>query len=199
MARSTAAAARAQSFADEAAEHFARADATGKPALFIPGATSLPSNNNLGFQYEDEADAFPAVDAGCEPLGNLVLVQIRQPMLRTSGGLVIDSETRKTEFDNTQVAKVIAVGPLAFRSRETGQLWPEGAWCQVGDYVRVPKYQGDRMSVPYTRVDFEIDDYTGKRRQSEVIDHTILVLFKDLALMGKYPTLKAALAARAFI
>jgi hypothetical protein len=27
------------------------------------------------------------------------------------------------------------------------QGWPEGTWCQVGDYIRVPKWGGDRWEV----------------------------------------------------
>ena len=25
--------------------------------------------------------------------------------------------------------------------------WPEGSWCEVGDYIRVPKWGGDRWEV----------------------------------------------------
>ena len=45
------------------------------------------------------------------------------------------------------VAKVIAVGPLAFKKRDTMEPWPEGSWCEVGDYIRVPKWGGDRWEV----------------------------------------------------
>jgi hypothetical protein len=46
------------------------------------------------------------------------------------------------------VAKVIDIGPLAFRHRDTMQGWPEGSWVEIGDYVRVPKWGGDRWEVP---------------------------------------------------
>lgn len=46
------------------------------------------------------------------------------------------------------VAKVIEIGPLAFRKRDTMEPWPEGSWCEVGDYIRVPKWGGDRWEVP---------------------------------------------------
>jgi hypothetical protein len=45
------------------------------------------------------------------------------------------------------VAKVIEVGPLAFKHRDTMVAWPEGAWCSAGDYIRVPKWGGDRWEV----------------------------------------------------
>ena len=46
------------------------------------------------------------------------------------------------------MAKVIAIGPLAFKKRDTMEDWPEGAWARVGDYIRVPKWGGDRWEVP---------------------------------------------------
>ena len=45
------------------------------------------------------------------------------------------------------MAKVIEIGPLAFKKRDTMESWPEGSWCQAGDYIRVPKWGGDRWEV----------------------------------------------------
>lgn len=189
--------ARAIDIAEQAAAHFAEPTESGKPRLFIPNM--IPRNNNIGFEFGSEEEAFPRVNAGCSPAGNLVLVQIRQPKLRTAGGILIDGEIRKTEFDNTQVAKVVAVGALAFKDRKTLQHWPEGAWCAVGDYVRVPKYQGDTFTKEYERPDFEIDDTTGRRREFTAIDVVHFVNIKDLALLGKYDSLEEALTARSYL
>jgi hypothetical protein len=57
-------------------------------------------------------------------------------------------ETKETEKWNNMVAKVLMIGPLAFKKRDTMEPWPEGAWAQVGDYIRVPKWGGDRWEVP---------------------------------------------------
>jgi co-chaperonin GroES (HSP10) len=67
----------------------------------------------------------------------------------TSAGIVLVEETKETEKWNNQVAKVISIGPLAFRKRDTLEPWPEGNWVEVGDYVRMPKWGGDRWEVPY--------------------------------------------------
>lgn len=91
---------------------------------------------------------FPKVDPGHEPLGARVLIQVRRVRLRSKGGIVLASETKETEKWNTQVGKIISIGPLAFRNRETRELWPEGMWAQVGDYVRIPRWSGDRWEVP---------------------------------------------------
>ena len=95
--------------------------------------------------------AFPPIDSGCAPLGGRVLVQFKQtPKKTTASGIILVEETKETEKWNTQVAKVIAVGPLAFKKRESMEPWPEGSWAEVGDYVRVPKWGGDRWEVPLT-------------------------------------------------
>lgn len=100
------------------------------------------------FGYSGLEEAFPDTDCGLKPLGSRVIVQIRTPKKQTSGGLYVPQESRDTELWNTQVAKVISIGPAAFRNRDTLELWPEGAWCEPGHFVRVPKYGGDRWEVP---------------------------------------------------
>ena len=123
--------------------------------------------NKVEFAYEGEADAFPELDPGVQPFGSRVLLQIRRAKTKTKGGIILAGETRDTETWNTQVAKVRALGPLAFHNRNTMQPWPEGGWVGVGDYVRAPKYGGDRWSVAH---------------EGEEI---LFVLFNDLDLLGK--------------
>lgn len=97
--------------------------------------------------YPTLESAFPAADPGLRPFGSKVLVQLRTPKKKSAGGIILPNETTETEIWNTQVAKVHALGPVCFCNRETLEPWPEGAWCKVGDFVRVPKYGGDRWWV----------------------------------------------------
>jgi co-chaperonin GroES (HSP10) len=114
--------------------------------------------------------AFPEVDPGLMPFGSRVLVQIRRAPKKTASGLLdLPDEAVDTEKWNTQVAKVIAVGALAFKDRKTQQLWPEGQWAVAGDYVRTPKYGGDRWEIPTA-------DGQG---------NALFVIFNDLDLIGK--------------
>lgn len=113
------------------------------------------------------AEAFPAVDAGVQPFGSRVLVQIRTPKSTTAGGIILHSESRDTEKWNTQVAKVISVGPLAFKNRNTMEAWPEGNWCKPDDFVRVPKYGGDRWETPISSS-----------------ESAMFVIFNDLDIIG---------------
>lgn len=95
-------------------------------------------------------EGFPAVNPGAVPVGGRILVQWRAtPKKVTSSGIVLVEETKETEKWNNQVAKVVAMGPLAFKKRDSLDPWPEGNWVKVGDYVRMPKWGGDRWEVPY--------------------------------------------------
>ena len=106
--------------------------------------------NKVEFTYSDIKEAFPDVDCMHVPNGEFVIVQIRCPKKVTSGGIILADDSIKVESDNTQVAKVVAVGPAAFRNRATGDLWYGDEWYKVGDFVRVPRYGGDRWTVPFT-------------------------------------------------
>ena len=121
----------------------------------------------LSMQYDSIDDAFPDVDPGIIPFGSRVMVQIRRAKSQTSGGIYIPEEARKTEASNTQVAKVAAIGPLAYKNRSTMESWPEGNWCQIGDFVRTPKYGGDRWTVKSGDEEIEF------------------VIFNDLDIIGK--------------
>jgi co-chaperonin GroES (HSP10) len=125
--------------------------------------------NILTTIFEDAlAEAFPAVNAGIQPFGSRVLIQIRTPKKISKGGIILDFGSQDTEKWNTQVGKVVAVGPLAFCNRNTMEPWPEGSWCENGDYVRVAKYGGDRWEVPMGNG-----------------ENAMFVIFNDLDIIGR--------------
>jgi co-chaperonin GroES (HSP10) len=123
--------------------------------------------NKVQFEYSGLDEAFPPIDAGVKPFGSRVLCQIRLAKRKTKGGIILTGDTKDTETWNTQVAKVVAIGDLAFKNRNTQEPWPEGSWAKPGDFVRVPKYGGDKWTV-------KIDD------DQEVI----FVILNDLDLIG---------------
>jgi co-chaperonin GroES (HSP10) len=105
-------------------------------------------NEPVAFNDADIAWAFPSVDPGAKPLGGRILVQLRRTKKKTTGsGIILVEETKEAEKWNNMVAKVIEIGPLAFKNRDTMQGWPEGSWVVAGDYIRVPKWGGDRWEV----------------------------------------------------
>ena len=94
-----------------------------------------------------EEECFPVIDTGIEVAGDRVLVQLRREKSTSKGGIILVDETRQTLRFNETVAKVIQIGPLAYKSPEDLTPWPEGNWCNVGDLVRTIKYGGDRFIV----------------------------------------------------
>lgn len=92
-------------------------------------------------------DAFPSVAPPIAVLGARVLVQLKRVKQVSAGGIVLVEESKQTEEANMAVAKVLQIGPLAFKRRDDMTSWPEGAWVQPGDFVRVPRWGGDRMTV----------------------------------------------------
>lgn len=93
-------------------------------------------------------EAFPEISPGVIPCGARLIVQMKTTKKTSSGGIVLVEETKDIEKWNTQVGKIIALGPLAFCNRDTGKPWAEGVWAKVGDFVRVPRWGGDRWEVP---------------------------------------------------
>jgi len=94
-----------------------------------------------------EEECFPVVDHGIEVAGDRVLVQLRREKTTSKGGIILVDETRQTIKYNETVAKVIQIGPLAYRSPDDLTPWPEGPWCKEGDLVRTIKYGGDRCVI----------------------------------------------------
>lgn len=157
----------------------------------------LTSSNSLAFKYESLEEAFPLVDPGLRPLGAVVLVQVRQPKRYSAGGLELIAETRSTEYYNTQVAKVIALGPLCFKTvKQCDPVAPglvpqdvlidyvEGAWFTPGEFIRIPKYGGDRFAVGYDHVYQLMNPETGHREPKTEREEIIFVLFKAKDVIG---------------
>jgi co-chaperonin GroES (HSP10) len=95
---------------------------------------------------QELAWAFPDVNPGMMPLGGRLIVQLRR-IKKKAGMIIIVDETKENEKWNNMIGKVVALGPLAYKNRDTMQSWPEGSWSEVGDFVRVPRWGGDRWEI----------------------------------------------------
>ena len=110
---------------------------------------------HAGVSDPDElAWAFPQVEAGQSPFGGRVIIQLRR-IKKKAGRIIIVDETKENEKWNNMIGKIVAIGPLAFKNRETMQGWPEGSWAEIGDFVRVPRWGGDRWERPVPGEDGE--------------------------------------------
>lgn len=96
---------------------------------------------------------FPDVEAGVEPCGAQILVQLRS--LKNKHGLIeLVQDTRDFNEGNTQIGRLVKMGSIAYCNRETGQRWKEGVWADIGDIIIVPKHGGWRFDVPIIDGDF---------------------------------------------
>ncbi len=127
------------------------------------------SSNRVTYGYDSIDEAFPPCDPGTVPVGSRVLFQMRSPKKKTKGGIILTDDVRETDQHNTQVAKVLAIGPNAFRNRNTGAPWPEDDWCRPGDFVRIPKWGGDRWTIRADNGEHDV----------------IVVIFNDLDFTGR--------------
>jgi len=112
---------------------------------------------------QELAWAFPNVECGMEPYGGRIIIQLRRVKKR-KGMIYLVEETKENEKWNNMIGKVISVGPLAFKNRDSMTAWPEGSWANVGDFVRVPRWGGDR---------WEIKDPTDEQNEDPVLFMTI--------------------------
>lgn len=94
-----------------------------------------------------EQECFPEIDCGVEVVGDRVLVQLRREKTTSKGGIILVDETKQTLRFNETVAKVVQIGPLAYKNLDDLTPWVEGPWCKEGDLVRTIKYGGDRFVV----------------------------------------------------
>lgn len=103
----------------------------------------------LGPLYSsDFREAFPDVTPPYRCFGYNVLVQLRMPRMKTvSGRIILPDGVEDNERYRTQAALVRALGPAAYRNRDTGVEWVEKAWVTPGDFVRAPMFGGDRFNI----------------------------------------------------
>lgn len=95
-------------------------------------------------EIEALAEAFPPVDPGFVPNGNRVLVQVRAAKTKTKGGIILTDESTEVQLYDEQIGKVVAIGQAAFRNPADMSQWAEDPWFEVGDFIRFPKFGGDK-------------------------------------------------------
>lgn len=103
---------------------------------------------------EELKQFFPDVTIDMEPVADIICCQIKMPK-RKMGSIILVDEAKDYDRWNTMVAKVVKLGPLAFKDANTGQDWIEGKWADVGDYVVIPKYGSVKFAV-------KVDGYEDK-------------------------------------
>tara|TARA_Y100000289_G_scaffold59359_1_gene65371 strand:- start:57 stop:485 length:429 start_codon:yes stop_codon:yes gene_type:complete len=87
--------------------------------------------------------------------GYHVLVRPISVKSQTKGGIFIPDSTKEDMSYLTTVGKVIALGDLAYVEKDK---FPNGPWCEVGDYVCYGKHTGTKMFYKGVRLILLFDD-----------------------------------------
>jgi len=74
---------------------------------------------------------------------------------KTKGGLILTDTTNETIQMTTVCAYVLKVGELAYKDKEK---FPDGPWCQKGDWVIFGRYAGSRFKIEGGEVRILNDD-----------------------------------------
>lgn len=89
------------------------------------------------------------------PTGWRLLVLPYAGPKKTKGGLILTDTTSETIQMTTVCAYVLKVGDLAYKDKEK---FPEGPWCQKGDWVIFGRYAGSRFKIDGGEVRILNDD-----------------------------------------
>mgnify|MGYP003146232986 FL=1 len=84
-----------------------------------------------------------------------VLVRPVTVKSKTKGGIFIPDSTKDDMSYLTTVGKVIALGDLAYKDVDK---FPNGSWCNVGDYVCYGKHAGTKLFYKGIRLILLFDD-----------------------------------------
>ena len=98
-------------------------------------------------EIKELEDAFPSLSPQHTPFGDRIIFQLKLPKEKTAGGIILPEDVKENAMWSTQVAKVISIGPGAFKFHTDMTPWPEGPWFAEGDYVRIPMYGSERWLV----------------------------------------------------
>lgn len=108
-------------------------------------------NNNEWIEDEEKADpeVLPSLP------GYHILVRPVSVKSKTKGGLLLPDSVKDDVAYLTTVGKVLAVGDLAYKDEDK---FPNGNWCNVGDYVCYAKHAGQKLFYKNVRLLLLYDD-----------------------------------------
>ena len=119
-----------------------------KNASETSSTSNSPSKLALEEKYQEEKNKLPV------PTGWRILVLPFKGKKKTKGGILYSDEQIDRQQLATVCGNVLAVGPQAY----TGEKFPDGPWCKVGDWVIFARYAGSRFKIEGGEVRLLNDD-----------------------------------------
>lgn len=65
---------------------------------------------------------------------------------KTEGGIILPDDVRDKQMNHAQVFRVVGVGSAAYKDEKR---FPDGPYCELGDYVLLGRYAGTRITTKY--------------------------------------------------
>ncbi len=81
------------------------------------------------------------------PQGWKILIKKHKPKEKTEGGILLPDMSKDAEGYLSVTGQVVALGPLCYTDRKTGEPWSSGPWCKVKDWVIIPKFTQFKMDI----------------------------------------------------
>jgi len=90
------------------------------------------------------AEEIDRIQGTVKPAGYRILIRIPNlnAQMKLWADLIMPEETRRLEEQAQLVGQVIEIGPDAYADKAK---FPNGPWCQKGDFVMIRAYAGTRF------------------------------------------------------
>lgn len=108
-------------------------------------------NNNEWIENEEKPDP----DILPHLPGYHILVRPVSVKSKTKGGLLLPDSVKDDVAYLTTVGKVLSIGDLAYKDEDK---FPNGKWCDVGDYVCYARHAGQKLYYKGVRLLLLFDD-----------------------------------------
>ena len=79
-----------------------------------------------------------------KPKGFKLLIALPAKKEKSDGGVYIPDGTQDREATAGMTGLVVGMGSLAYKDKEK---FPEGAWCEVGDWVMFASFSGRKFKI----------------------------------------------------
>jgi co-chaperonin GroES (HSP10) len=109
------------------------------PGMTVPVKQDAPSEEELAAMDDGEkATQLP------NPSGHKILCALIDATDKFDSGILKADETKMVEELTSPVLFVMQLGPSAYKDKER---FPDGPWCQEGDFVLTRPYTGTRIKI----------------------------------------------------
>ena len=111
-----------------------------KPKLILP---TKPKKTNIPMTKAEREEYYDILP---NPVGYRMLIKPFIPDKKTKGGILLSDKTAETMEMTTVVGLVVKMGDLCYKDTTK---FPEGPWCQRGQFVVYGRYAGARFKTKY--------------------------------------------------